>query len=167
MSPSRTSVRPPREGERASLLSLAVATERFTMPEAEGLLGGLLDAYSQGGLGDGHIVVVAANPDTGAAQGWSYFAPDPYADGVWNLWWIGTHPDAHGTGVGTALLHVVEDHVRQHGARVLVIETSDQDGLARARRFYEREGYTARGTIPDYYAPGDGKVIFSKSFASM
>ena len=54
---------------------------------------------------------------------------------------------------------------RASGARVIVIETSDQPHLARARTFYRKFGYVERGRIPDFYADGDAKVIFSRSLA--
>lgn len=164
MTSQSQTIRVARPIEREQLLAVAVATERFTADEAEGLLGGVLDAFAAGTLDDRHEVLVAEDASR-EPSGWSYFAPDPYADGVWNLWWIGVHPSQQGSGAGRALLHAIETHVERAGARVLVIETSDQDGLARARRFYEREGYTARGIVPDFYGAGDGKVIFSKSFA--
>ncbi len=158
-------LRAPVADDRSMLLSIAVATQRFAPEEAESLLGGVLDAYSSTSLGEGHELLVACTLDTGTPVGWSYFAPDMFADGVWNLWWIGVAPGHHGSGAGRALLRAVEAHVTQAGARVLVIETSDAGGLARARRFYEREGYTARGVVPEFYGVGDGKVIFSKTLA--
>jgi len=153
----------PGVADRDALLELAVATGRFTPPEAEALLGGILDAHATGELGPQHTVWAMYDATHQAPIGWTYFAPDPYSDAVWNLWWIGVHPSHHGTGVARVLLRAIEARVQEAGARVLVIETSDADALMRARCFYEREGYVARGTIPDYYASGEGKVIFSRS----
>ena len=97
--------------------------------------------------------------------GWSYFAPDPYAESVLNVWWIGADPLQHGRGVGSALLSHVETEARKAGVRVVVIETSDQPPLSRAQAFYAKRGYTERGRIPDFYALGDAKVIFSRTLA--
>jgi ribosomal protein S18 acetylase RimI-like enzyme len=149
--------------ERQHLLHLAVATQLFTQQEAEGLLGGVLDSLHDGQLPVGHAAVAFRVDAHGPAVGWAYFAPDPYAEGVTNIWWIGVDPSAHGTGAGTALLTHVENAARSAGHRVIVIETSDQPPLARARAFYLKAGYTERGRIPDFYGTGDAKVVFSRS----
>ena len=86
---------------------------------------------------------------------------------VWNLWWIGVTPDRQGEGGGVALLHRAEADARAAGARLLVVETSALEPLARTREFYRRQGYQQCGTVPDFYAPGDGKVIFAKSLVAV
>ncbi|MCU0633749.1 MAG: GNAT family N-acetyltransferase [Gemmatimonadaceae bacterium] len=154
-----------QEHERAALLDLAVSTGLFTSEDAEGLLGEVLRALAAGTLPAGHAAVACRGTLDGPAIGWAYYAPDPYAAQVWNVWWIGVTPRHHGGGVGRALLSHVEDVAAASGARVIVIETSDQEGLARARRFYVKHGYGERGRIPDFYADGESKVIFSRSLS--
>ena len=48
-------------------------------------------------------------------------------------------------------------------ARVVVVETSSGASLARARSFYSSRAYIERGRIPDFYARGEAKILFSKS----
>ncbi|MCT0207577.1 N-acetyltransferase [Synechococcus sp. CS-1332] len=156
---------PIQEHEREVLLGLAVSTGLFTAEDAEGLLGGVLDSLAAGELPEGHTVVACRESRDGPAIGWSYYAPDPYAETVWNVWWIGVSPSYHGDGVGQAILSNIERDAAALGARVIVIETSDQAPLARARNFYLKRGYEERGRIPDFYAEGDSKVIFSRSLA--
>jgi ribosomal protein S18 acetylase RimI-like enzyme len=83
-----------------------------------------------------------------------------------NIWWIGVAPSVYGTGAGKALLSHVESAAMASGYRVVVIETSDQPLLGRARNFYLNAGYAECGRVPDFYGPGDSKVIFSRSLAS-
>lgn len=156
-------ITPVQKHERTALLSLAVSTELFTPIAAEDLLGGILDALAAGELPERHAAVACRALHDGPALGWSYYAPDPYADTVWNVWWIGVHPHHHGGGAGQRLLAHIEQTAIAAGARVIVIETSDQAPLARARRFYTKLGYAERGRIPDFYADGDAKVIFSRT----
>ncbi|MBX9787833.1 MAG: GNAT family N-acetyltransferase [Pirellulales bacterium] len=158
-------ITPVQEHEKAALLSLAVSTGLFTPEDAEGLLGGVLDSLAAGELPEGHNAVACRESRDDAANGWSYYAPDPYADKVWNVWWIGVRPDHHGGGAGQALLSHIEQAATASGVRVIVIETSDQALLARARSFYVKLGYEERGRIPDFYADGDSKVIFSRTLA--
>jgi len=155
-----------RTDERANLLSLAVQTGLFSPEEAEGLLGGVLDSLSEGQLPAEHAALACRPSEDCPAVGWSYCAPDQYAEGVMNIWWIGVAPSAYGTGAGKALLSHVERAAAASGYRIIVIETSDQPLLARARSFYLRAGYAECGRVPDFYGPGDSKVIFSRSVAS-
>jgi ribosomal protein S18 acetylase RimI-like enzyme len=159
-------IEPIRVDERESLLRIAVETGLFTSEDAEGLLGSILTALAEGSLPDGHEAVACRTIEGGEAIGWSYFAPDQYADGVCNVWWIGVLPPFHGTGAGRTLLAHVEGKAVERGARVIVIETSDQSLLARARKFYTGLGYVECGRIPDFYTNGEAKVIFSRSFGS-
>jgi hypothetical protein len=71
-----------RAGERAALLDLAVQTTLFTTPEAEGLLGRVLDELAAQSLPDGHAVVSCRNSHEEPVLGWAYFAPDQYAEHV-------------------------------------------------------------------------------------
>ncbi len=160
--PGNGGIRPVQPDERARLLDIAVSTGLFQPADAEGLLGSVLDDLAAGGLPAGHAAVAVDSAGTGRAAGWAYYAPDAYAGNVWNLWWIGVDPAAHGTGVGRVLLEHVEGVVSGSEGRVLVIETSDLPSMARARAFYARAGYRERGRIPDFYADGEAKVIFSK-----
>jgi ribosomal protein S18 acetylase RimI-like enzyme len=153
--------RPAAQTETPALIALAAATGIFQPQEAEALLGGVLDEFHAGRLGEGHQVRVWAEP-TGDPSGWVYFAPTPKADRVWDLWWIGVAPQRQKVGVGTRLLRAVEDHVRTAGGRLLVVETSSRQAFDPVRRFYRDRGYTECGTVPDFYGEGDGKVIFAK-----
>lgn len=148
--------------DRARLLNIAISTGLFTDGEAEALLGGVLSAFTSGTLPSGHQAVSIRNRAGEPALGWSYFAPDQYAEDVWNVWWIGIDPQKHGTGAAQTLLRYIEDKVALVDGRVLVIETSSGDALARARRFYLAQGYAECGRIPDFYAPGESKVIFAR-----
>ena len=156
-------IEPIQENERSALLGLAVSTGLFASEDAEGLLGRVLDSLAAGALPDGHTAVACRESHGGPAIGWSYYAPDPYSEKVWNVWWLGVSPSHHGGGVGQAILANIEQVAAELGARVIVIETSDQAPLARARSFYQKQGYQERGRIPDFYAKGESKVIFSRS----
>ncbi|MBX9652243.1 GNAT family N-acetyltransferase [bacterium] len=156
-------ITPVHKNEKEALIDLAVSTGLFTQEEAEGLLSGVIDSLAEGELPEGHAAVACRESSDGRTVGWSYYAPDPYADKVWNIWWIGVRPEYHGCGAGEALLSYIEQAARAAGTRVIVIETSDQASLARARRFYRKHGYEERGRIPDFYARGDSKVIFSRT----
>ncbi len=157
----------PLPAETRVLLSIATETGLFAPEEAATLLGGVLDAFHAGQLGEGHVVQLWTPDREHAPVGWVYFAPDSHAEGVWNLWWIGVSPPHHGRGAGQALLDAVESAVASASGRLLVIETSALPSLARARAFYRKRGYAECGRVPDFYGVGDDKVIFAKRTLSL
>ncbi len=130
------------------------------MGDFDDVLSGYLD-----GTIDGHVWEVAVD-DIGQVLGAAYYAPEPFADRVWNLYFIPVRPNQHRGGVGHALIDHVEEQPRQRGdqvARVLIVETSSLDGCDRARSFYRKHGYDEEARIRDFYGPGDAKVVFWKA----
>ena len=149
-------------GDREALLEVVVKTRLFTPSEADSLLGGVLDGLSSSTLPSGHEAACCRVGRSNTPAGWCYYAPDVHAPAVWNLWWIGVSPEHHGTGAGKRLLEHVEQRVSAAAGRLLVIETSESDALARARRFYAANGYAECGRVPHFYAEGESKVIFAR-----
>jgi GNAT superfamily N-acetyltransferase len=98
----------------------------------------------------------------GSPVGFVYLAPTAMTDRTWELWWIAVDVRRQGQGLGAKLLAAVEDAVRSASGRLLLIETSSTPVYQPTRRFYLRHGYAEAAVIPDFYADGDGKVIFSK-----
>jgi ribosomal protein S18 acetylase RimI-like enzyme len=160
--PCRMKVHPVNITDRSALVGVAVRTGLFSLDDAEALLGGILDQLTDGSLPLGHAALACRDTASEAVIGWTYFAPDQHADGVWNVWWLGVDPEAHGAGAGPSLLRAAEAAALSGGARIVVIETSSKDSLARARRFYSKQGYRECGVVPDFYSDGDHKVIFSR-----
>jgi ribosomal protein S18 acetylase RimI-like enzyme len=101
----------------------------------------------------------------GQLIGYVCYGATPGTDRVYDLYWIATHPDFQGEGSGTQLLDEVERRLRQREARLLVVETSSKQNYAPTRQFYEKRGYGCAATLADYYAPGDDRAIYTKSFA--
>ena len=127
---------PVQERERRALLGLAVSTGLFALEDAEGLLSRVVDSIAAREHPEGHAAVTCRKSPDGQAVGWSYYAPDPYAEDVWNVWWTGVSPSHHGKRAGQAIHSHVEQTTAALGARVIVVETSDQAPLVRARKFY-------------------------------
>jgi ribosomal protein S18 acetylase RimI-like enzyme len=146
-------------GDRTAVRSLALVNRMFA-PEEMGGFDEMLSGHLDGSTPDHHWVVAET---AGAVTGAGYYAPEPFADRVWNLRFLAVHPDAHGRGVGTAVVGYLVDHLVVMGedtARVLVVETSGTEAYARARAFYLARGFDEEARIREYYGPGDDKVVF-------
>jgi ribosomal protein S18 acetylase RimI-like enzyme len=92
----------------------------------------------------------------------AYCAGELFSDRVWNLYFIAVHPDVQARGVGAQLLAWIEVRLTAQGigANALIIETSSLDEFAVARAFYIKHAYQQVGEVPDYYGPGDDKIVF-------
>ncbi len=159
-------IRPARPADRAALMTLAEATGLFQAPELEEFETMVAAAFA-GDLGEDHLWIVDEDQDKsgggGGLRAAAYYAPEMMADAVWNLYFIGVHPDCQGQGRGTALLRYVEDELRAKGQRLLLIETSGLDSFAQTRAFYRKNGYDEEARLRDFYRAGEDKVIFRKA----
>jgi ribosomal protein S18 acetylase RimI-like enzyme len=106
---------------------------------------------------------LAAERD-GRLAGWISWGPTPCTLGTWDLYWIVIDPACQGEGVGTLLLQAMERTLAGR-ARLIVVETAGRADYALTRAFYEKHGYTAAARIPDFYAPGDDQVTYTKALS--
>lgn len=150
-------IRPLLRGDLPRVAHLADANAMFPSDMLEGMTA----AYFSGDS-DAHRWIVA---DTGTVEGVAYTVPEPLTDGTWNTLLICVDPEAHGQGTGTALMRHIEDELRAHGARILIVETSGTAAFARTRGFYDMLGYHREAKIRDYYGAGDDKIIFRKALS--
>lgn len=107
-----------------------------------------------------HLWIVAAQDD--AVIGFAYVEPERMTEGTHNLLAMAVLPERQGSGVGHALVREVERRLAAAGGRVLLVETSTLDQYTATRSFYERQDFEREATIRDFYAEGEGKVVFWK-----
>ena len=62
---------------------------------------------------------------------------------------IGVHPDARRTGIGIALLGVMEADLKKNGVKHIFLEVAADNAPARA--LYEQNGFVQIGVRPRYY----------------
>ena len=155
-------IRPASSSDLVRIKEIAVAAGMFSIDEAEffdEMLSGALD----GSLQDHQWLVVETSE--GSVIGAAQFAPEPFADRMWNLYFIAVDPAHQGGGVGSDVMSHVEADLSRRGvdeARTLVVETSSTDQYASARTFYANLGYDEEARIREFYGPGDHKVVFWK-----
>lgn len=97
------------------------------------------------------------------AVGFCYTAPEELTDGTWNMLALAVRPDHQGNGFGASLVAAAEQHLKQTGQRILIVDTSSTDDFALTRKFYAQNGYEEEARIRDFWAKGDDKVIFRKA----
>ncbi len=101
----------------------------------------------------------------GRLVGWICWGPTPCTLGTYDLYWMAVDPAGQRAGIGTALLAEMERRLTGHG-RLIVVETAGRADYADTRRFYQARGYRPTARIPDFYAPGDDLVVYTKALGS-
>lgn len=157
-------IRPVLRRDRPSLAAILKAQKHFRPAEVQIALELIDLALDQPAQGD--YLLRCAEGDGGEILGYVCYGKAPLTDAVYDLYWIVVHPDSWSRGPGSALLLRAEEEIKSTGARLLLIETSSLPTYARARAFYLKHGYRELARVPDFYAPGDHKLILGKGFLS-
>lgn len=141
------------------LRRLLEQTEAFYRMEVDVALE-LMEEYLMKGRDSGYRFLVAA--DGGSPAGYACYGPTPMTQGTFDLYWIAVDPAVQRRGVGRILLDACEATIRHEGGRLIVLETSSRAPYTQARNFYAKHAYALAGTVRDFYAPGDHKLMYVK-----
>lgn len=121
-----------------------------------------LEVFDGSVAGDAAYHSVVAELGGGVA-GWICWGRTPCTVGTWDMYWLVVSPSVHGAGIGSRLVSEMERRLAGV-ARLIVVETAGRADYAPTRAFYEARGYRRAATIPDFYAPGDDQVVYTKFF---
>lgn len=80
----------------------------------------------------------------------------------YNLYWIAVEPSYKNKGIGKKLMFEFEKSVEELGGSIIWLDTAGRKLYEPTRAFYSSLDYERVATLPDYYSPGDDKVIFMK-----
>ncbi len=94
--------------------------------------------------------------------GFACYGPNPSSSHSWDLYWIAISDEHRNRHLGSLILKRTEEQARQHGARLLWIETSGRPLYEPTRSFYTHNGYQLAATLSEFYGPGDDKLIYCK-----
>jgi len=155
-------IRPMQPSDKPIVLGLIRATDMFTPDEidvAEELIDIYLDVPEQK---DYRIVVV--ENERKDVVGYLTWGPTPLSEDGYDLYWMAVSPAEQGHGYGKKLVRWLEAEVRKLDGRLIIIETSSQAKYQPTRQFYLNLDYKEVARVPEYYKPGDDRVIYAKYF---
>jgi ribosomal protein S18 acetylase RimI-like enzyme len=112
------------------------------------------------GLSSGYEFVFAEQDNT--VVGYTCFGPIAGTSVSYHVYWVAVHQKMRGNGIGKTLLDKAEHCITAQGGQRIYTETSSRRQYAPTRVFYKRCGYHREAMLKDFYAPGDGKVIYVK-----
>lgn len=154
-------VRGLERSDRPALARLVASVQLFTAAE-KAVAMEVLDAYFENPGMDYHGQ--GAFTRRGSLLGYACYGPTPCTEGTWDLYWIAVTGEARGRGVGTLLMEEMHGRLVAQRVRLVLIETSSRADYAPTRGFYERHGYRVVARVPEFYGPGDDRLIFARTF---
>jgi GNAT superfamily N-acetyltransferase len=98
----------------------------------------------------------------GVTAAYSCFGPISMSKTCFDLYWIATHNDFRGKGIGKKLLEETFNQARKMGCKILIAETSGLPHYAPTRAFYDTTEFTLEATLKDFYDMGDDKLFYTK-----
>jgi D-alanine-D-alanine ligase len=149
-----------RPEDRPEVGRLVRATGFFSEEEAD-IAEELVEERLARGDASGYRFVFAEAGDR--LLGYACFGPIPGSVHSFDLYWIAVDPGQQGRGVGRTLMAAAERIMAGDGARRIYADTSSRPQYEPTRAFYLACGYRKEAFLTDFYAPGDGKVIFVKA----
>jgi ribosomal protein S18 acetylase RimI-like enzyme len=120
----------------------------------------VIDSYLEDFAGSGYNILVVEIDKNAAA--YICYGPTPLTQGTWDIYWMATSPENQGQGIGSSLIVKAESQIIESGGRLIMIETSSRPDYEKTLRFHRYHGYEEICRIPDFYAPGDDKIILQK-----
>ena len=144
----RTDVRP---SDREGVLGIVTETGVFRPHELDVAVELVDERLAKGERSGYRFAFAEVGPELG---GYACWGPIACTVGSFDLYWIAVRPALYGQGIGRLLMEAAERAASLEGAR-------------RARRFYERAGYSREAVLADFYAPGDSKVVYVKALPGL
>jgi len=120
----------------------------------------VIDSYLKDTVASGYNILVA-EIDT-SVVGYICYGPTPLTQGTWDMYWMATSPEKQGQGIGSDLMAFAESLIIESEGRLIMIETSSRPEYEKTVRFHRNRGYEEICRIPDFYTPGDDKLILQK-----
>ncbi len=158
---SMITIRPLQADDKADIMRILQNTpefQPFEIPVAEELI----DAFLKDGTGSGYEISVA-DFDRKVA-GYVCYGKTPLTQGAWDIYWIAVDHNYQGKGIGKKLMATAENHLRQQGGYLIIVETSSKSAYNKTRQFYIDNGYQEAARIVGFYSKDDDKVIYQKRF---
>lgn len=150
-----------RESDRQAVRRL-VATTGFFSAEEQDIAVELVDEALSHGDASGYEFIFTDSDEPGDLVGYACFGPIISRPGSYDLYWIAVAPSCQRHGLGRQLMEEVEARLTRRRAAEMFIDTSGRAQYGPTRAFYERMGYVRHELVPDFYSPGDDKVVYRK-----
>jgi len=152
-------IRPMTHEDKPHITEILRSTREFKPFEVE-VAEELIDSYLNDPVSSGYHILIAEVNST--VTGYICYGPTPLTQGTWDIYWMAVAPEKQGRGIGSALTESAEKEIVKAKGRLAIIETSSTPVYEKTRHFHISHGYEIVARIPDFYEPGDDKLIMQK-----
>jgi ribosomal protein S18 acetylase RimI-like enzyme len=146
-------------GEKTAIMRILRNTPEFRPSEVV-VAEEVINSYLSHPRSSGYHILVAE--DDSLVSGYICYGETPCTVGTWDIYWIAVAREKRGQGIGRVLSEKAETAIKKAGGRLAIIETSSTPLYENTRNFYLARGYETIACIPDFYLPGDDKLILRK-----
>lgn len=98
----------------------------------------------------------------GVTVAYSCFGPISMSKTCFDLYWIATHNDYRGKGIGKKLLEETYIQAKKMECKIIIAETSGLEHYAPTRAFYDSNKFELEARIKNFYDEGDDKLFYTK-----
>ena len=149
----------PQEGDVETIKDIIVSSGFFLDHEIPVALELVEDGISKGENSEYYFIFAM---DGDRTISYSCYGTIACTKNSYDLYWIATHEDYRGKGIGSLVLLETEKKIKSIGGRVIYIETSSKPLYRPTQGFYEKHGYIKEAILKDFYDINDDKIIYSK-----
>lgn len=98
----------------------------------------------------------------GVTVAYSCYGPIPMSTTSFDLYWIATHNDFRGKGIGKKLLEETCNLAGSMGCSIIIAETSGLEHYSPTRAFYINNKFKLEASLKDFYTIGDDKLFYTR-----
>lgn len=149
----------PVKNDIKRVLDIVESTKFFYDHEVEIAAELVAERLSQGESSGYYFVFAEVD---GVTAAYSCYGPITMSKTSFDLYWIATHNDYRGKGIGKKLLGETCNQARIMGCKILIAETSGLEHYAPTRAFYINNNFDLEARLKDFYAEGDDKLFYTK-----
>jgi GNAT superfamily N-acetyltransferase len=98
----------------------------------------------------------------GITVSYACFGPIIMSKTCFDLYWIATHNDYRGMGIGKKVLQETCRQAAAMGCSIIIAETSGLPHYEPTRAFYTGNSFELEARLKDFYTIGDDKLFYTK-----
>jgi len=149
----------PEKRDIKSIRDIVVSTNFFYDHEVEVAVELVEDRLNLGESTGYHFVFAEVD---GVTAAYSCYGPISMSKTCFDLYWIATHNDYRGKGIGRKLLEETYRQASKMGCKIIIAETSGLEHYSPTRAFYISNKFEMEARLKDFYDEGDDKLFYTK-----
>jgi len=149
----------PGKNDIKNIRDIVVSTSFFYDHEVEVAVELVEDRLNLGESTGYHFVFAEVD---GVTAAYSCYGPISMSKTCFDLYWIATHNDYRGKGIGRKLLEETYRQASKMGCKIIIAETSGLEHYSPTRAFYISNKFEMEARLKDFYDEGDDKLFYTK-----